>query len=425
MKRVILFLIITCLLSCKKNEVSAPENQNISIVPKDENNELDDNKDKVSLIPSGIPNHIAFGTEGDISQKDHFIKDAEYQYQYLAGDIFSNGWTTWNYPTGQFARSFLNGVGQIGKIPVFTYYNIVPAKGRYEDPGFTNLHDAEVMNKYFADWKLLLQICKEYGHTVIIHYEPDLFGYMQMFKADKAKNVIMVAGSNNEDVKGFENNAEGLAKAIVAMRDKYAPNVLLGWHASTWATGIDLIKGKGNPEQLALETANYYKSLNAGFDLFFSEFSDRDSGYDQVINGRQNAAWSTIGDNKGISDFDRFQRYLKKLNQETKRKIILWQIPVGNGVTKTCNNTTGHYKDNKAEFFLQPLLDKKESTRIANYGQAGVIAFLFGRGASNCTGFMDNQIDGVTSVGEAIDDDGGYLRRGIHAYYTKGAISLP
>nr|WP_067060783.1 hypothetical protein [Mucilaginibacter sp. L294] len=75
----------------------------------------------------------------------------------------------------------------MGKIPVFTYYNIVPAKGRFEDPGFRNLNDAEVTNKYFSDWKFLLQICKEYGKPVIILYEPDLFGYMQMFKNNKTK----------------------------------------------------------------------------------------------------------------------------------------------------------------------------------------------------------------------------------------------
>nr|WP_157536331.1 hypothetical protein [Mucilaginibacter sp. L294] len=58
-------------------------------------------------MPSVLPKHIAFGTEGDISQKNNFIAEADYQYQYLAGDIFSNGWTTWNYPSGQFARAFL------------------------------------------------------------------------------------------------------------------------------------------------------------------------------------------------------------------------------------------------------------------------------------------------------------------------------
>ncbi|MES2266908.1 MAG: hypothetical protein V4520_09120 [Bacteroidota bacterium] len=426
MKRVIWFVLLTCLFSCKKNEVPVLIDKGEKPIPREEDKGSVGNIDDTGKIPFGLPKHVAFGTEGDISQKDHFIKDAEYQYQYLAGDIFSNGWTTWNYPSGQFARSFLSGVGQMGKVPVFTYYNVVPAKGRFEDPGFTNLNDAEVMNKYFTDWKLLLQICKEYGSTVIIHYEPDLFGYMQMFKADKKKTTIMVAGSNNAEVKSFGNDAKGLAKAIVAMRDKYAPNVLLAWHASTWATGVDLIKGKGNPEQLALEIANYYKSLDAKFDLVFSEFSDRDAGYDQIINGKQNVTWSTKGDseNNNMSDFDRFQRYLKKLNQETQRKIVLWQIPAGNSITKTCNNTAGHYKDNKAEYFLQPVLDKSENSRIAGYGQAGVIAFLFGRGASNCTSFMDSQHDGVTSAGETIDDDGGYLRKTIGAYYGKGPVTL-
>lgn len=426
MKRFILFLALTFLFSCKKAEQESPVIKGPNTTGNETGSGIDEHLEDVTATPGVLPKHIAFGTEGDISQKNNFINETDYQYQYLAGDIFSHGWTTWNSPSGQFARAFLSGTGRMGKVPVFTYYNIVPAKGRFEDPGFRNLNDAEVMNKYFEDWKFLLQICKEYGKTVIIHYEPDLFGYMQMFKADQTKKRIMVSKSGNADARGFSDDAKGLAQAIVSMRNKYASNVLLGWHASQWATGIDLIKGKGDPEQLAAETAGYYKSLNATFDLIFSEFSDRDSGYEEVVN-RKNVIWSMTGSavNGNLSDFDRFQRFLKKMNQLTQRKIILWQIPIGNSLTRSCNNLRGHYKDNKAEYFLQPVADRGNLDRLVSYGKAGVIAFLFGRGASDCTSFMDSRGDGVTAANETADDDGGYLRRSIKTYYSKGPVPLP
>ncbi|OKS86389.1 hypothetical protein [Mucilaginibacter polytrichastri] len=375
--------------------------------------------------PDGLPKRVAFGTNGDVSNSDKFIQEADYQYQYLAGDIFSNGWTTWTSPSGEFARTFLTKVSQMGKVPVFTYYNIVPAKNRYEDPGFTNLNDAEVMNKYFDDFKFLLQICKNFGKPVIIHYEPDLFGYMEMYKNNAAKSTIKVSQSNQADVQGFTNDAKGLAQAIVSMRNKYAPNVILGWHASHWATGADLIIGKRNPEQVAIETAAYYKSLNAPFDLIFSEFTDRDEGYTQLVTKTTTSMWSTMANanNGDLSDFDRFQRFLKKLNTETGRKIILWQIPVGNTLTQTCNNTDGHYKDNIAEYFLKPVLDNGTLTKITQYGQAGVIAFLFGQGISSCTSYMDTKNDGLTGgANETSDDDGGYLRKAVKAYYQTGPV---
>jgi hypothetical protein len=375
-------------------------------------------------VPSGLPKQLAFGTDGDISKSAQFIQESEYQYQYLAGDIFSNGWTTWNSPAGEFARNFLNQVDKMGKIPVFTYYNIVPARHRFEEPAFTNLNDPEVMNRYFEDWKFLLQICKKFGKKVIIHYEPDLFGYMQMYKGDAAKSVIKVGLSNQADVSSFTNDAKGLAQAIVRMRNKYAPNVILGWHASQWATGVDVIKGKHNPEEVATETAIYYKSLNAKFDIIFSEFADRDAGYDLVVRNKANALWSikADADNNNLSDFDRFQRFLKKLNSLTGQKIILWQIPVGNSLTNTCNNTTGHYKDNRAEYFLQPVIENGNRDNLINYSRAGVIAFLFGSGDENGTSYMDKKRDGITGANETTDDDGGYLRKAVKAYYQKGPV---
>lgn len=424
MRRILIFIGLVLITGCKKNDLAA-----LSGYPDDGADNASDTTSAITgPIPTGLPKRIAFGTNGDISNNSQFIQESDYQYQYLAGDIFSNGWTTWSAPSGQFARAFLTKVNQMSKIPVFTYYNIVPAKNRNEDPGFTNLNDAEVMNKYFDDWKFLLQICNEFGRPVVIHYEPDLFGYMEMYKNDATKNTIKVSQSKQADVQGFTNDAKGLAQAIVSMRNKYAPNVILGWHASQWATGADLIKDKKNPEQVANVTAAYYKSLNAPFDLIFSEFSDRDAGYSEIVTKTATSMWSTQANaaNGNISDFNRFQRFLKALSSATGQKIMLWQIPIGNTLTQTCNNTDGHYKDNIAEYFLQPVLATGSMINISQYGKAGVIAFLFGQGISSCTSYMDSKNDGSTgSVAETADDDGGYLRKAVKAYYQKGPVLVP
>jgi hypothetical protein len=416
-KRFWFILLMVIAIGCKKSDIEVPSTESTPLAPA---------PNITQYMPSSLPHHLSFGVENDYDHRSQFIQEADYRYQYLAGDIFGKGWTTWNAPSGQFARNFLTQTAQMGKMPVFTYYNIVPARGLYQDPAFANLSDAGVMNKYFDDWKALLKICKEFGQPVIIHYEPDLLGYMQMYKGDAAKSVIQVNNSNQADVKGFSNDAKGLAQAIVSMRDKYAPNVLLGWHASQWATGRDLVKGKHNPEELAAQTAAYYRSLEAKFDLLFTEFSDRDAGFDEHVMGKGNTMWTTTATaaNGNLSDFDRFQRFIKRLNQETGQKVILWQIPVGNTLTSTCNNTNGHYKDNRAEYFLQPVMQNSNMDRLNGYADAGVIAFLFGRGAADCTSYMDSKKDGVTNSAETADDDGGYLRKAIKAYYVKGALPV-
>jgi hypothetical protein len=423
-----LLLLITLLffVSCKKNEITT-EPEAISALPPVEGKMVNLASANSSAIPAGLPKRVAFGIEGDVSQRASFINEADYVYVYLADDIISNGWTKWNWPSGQYASTFMNEIGKMGKIPVFTYYNIVPARYRFQEPATLNLNDTEVMNKYFEDFKLLLQLCKNYGKTVVIHYEPDLFGYMQLFKNDPSKQSIKVSQSYHPDAQGFSNDAKGLAQAIVNMRNKYAPNVLLGWHASQWSTGYDVIGDKHNPEFHAAQTSAYYKSLNANFDLLFSEFSDRDAGLYQLVYGRLNSWWSMEprADNDFLSDYDRFQRYLKKLNQDLGKKIILWQVPIGNTITASCNSTPGHYKDNRVQYFLQPVMKNGNKTKIAQYGEAGVIAFLFGWGANDCTTYLDLKGDGVTAYNEPSDDDGGYLRKGIKAYYRKGPVALP
>lgn len=432
MRRLIFLVLIVLLYSCKKSDLQAPESPatgpesgNPTGNGKPTGNEPPANTWPKSL--SALPKRVAFGTNGDYTQSPNYIKESDYQYQYLADDIFTGGWASWNSPTGEFARKFLEKTYNMGKIPVFTYYNIVPAKKRYQDPAFANLNDSEVMNKYLADWKLLLQICNTFGKTVIIHYEPDLFGYMQFYKNDPIKTAIKVSQSNYPDARPYSNDLKGLAQTIVSMRDKYAPNVLLAWQASQWASGLGLIINKPDPEQMAIETANYYHSLHAPFDLIFSEFSDRDSGYDQYVNNKLSTVWwstTLFPANKEMNDFDRFQRFLKKLNQQTGQKIMLWQIPVGNTLTKTCNNQSGHYQDNKAEYFLQPVLSNGNTGNIKAYAEAGVIAFLFGNGLNNCTSYLDSKRDGITGAGEAADDDGGYLRKAVGAYYKQGAVAI-
>jgi hypothetical protein len=94
------------------------------------------------------------------------------------------------------------------------------------------------------------------------------------------------------------------------------------------------------------------------------------------------------------------------------------------------NNTWQHYQDNKVEW----LLEDPSRANLNGYMQAGVVAFLFGRGADGPTCFCDAARDGVTNpapingnnrVSLNADDDGGYWRERTAAYYSAGVMTLP
>ena len=90
-----------------------------------------------------------------------------------------------------------------------------------------------------------------------------------------------VASSGDADLAGLPNTAVGFAKAFVQLRDLYAPNVLLAYHASVWGTMFDLHASQtsdAQTDQLAAKAAAFYGSLNADFDLVFTDLADRDAG---------------------------------------------------------------------------------------------------------------------------------------------------
>lgn len=387
-------------------------------------------------VPSGLPTTFTFGAQTGLLDAPALAgMGLRWRYAYLTGGLGSSDWTHWQ-PDGEYAAAFLRDSEAAGLLPVFTYYQIVPAAPHAGvEPPFGNLANAATMNRYFANWKRMLELCARHGKTVVVHIEPDLLGYAQARNPDPAAIPVMVAASGHPDAAGHPDNLVGMMGALTAMRDRIAPRVLLAWQASQWATGTDLVSNQGDPTELAEATADYFARFRVPYDLIFSEFSDRDSGYYQVVRG-QDRWWAA-------ADFERFRRYLARLSSRAGKRIVLWQIPMGNTRFATMNNSAHHYQDNRAEYFLGDLVDGGTDTaRLRGYAEAGVIAMLFGGGEITQTGFSDKAGDGVTNpppfvnpanrTGRANDrlatlgdDDGGFLRAAFAAYGHGDPVALP
>src|SRR5205823_5517528 len=116
-----------------------------------------------------------------------------------------------------------------------------------------------------------------------------------------------VAATGLPELADLPDNAAGLARAVVRLRDLYAPNVILGYSLSIWGTGVDILDSDpSNPEVDALATraGKFYTSLQAPFDISFAEFSDRDAGFKQYVDGYGQRLWWNA------ADFDRHARFL-------------------------------------------------------------------------------------------------------------------
>ncbi|HEX4735879.1 MAG TPA: hypothetical protein VH247_15830 [Thermoleophilaceae bacterium] len=303
-----------------------------------------------------------------------------YRYQYLAGGVNTgNGWSTWN-ENGTFVTRYIDESRKARITPVFTYYMI-----RQSHPGsengdeakaeIGNLRNAQTMNAYWADLMLFFKRAGSTHRRVLLHVEPDMWGYLEQAGATRL--------------------ARAFARHVARLRNRYARNVALGYQLSVWGTKTDIAVQDPRlreVDRLARKAAAFYKSLRTHFDFVFGEFSDRDSGFKEHIYGQSHKdAWWTK------KDFTRHVRFLARFHRMVRRPIFLWQIPLGN---TSLPDTWGRFRDNRPQW----LLGRGSAAHRKAYARAGVRALLFGGGA-----------DGTTSE----RTDGGWFLRHAAAYYRR------
>ena len=296
-----------------------------------------------------------------------------FRYQYLAG-----GWETWN-PDGTFASMYVQDSWRHGEIPVLTYYVLLQSGSSLGDEAATDLghlRDPQLMEKYWQDATLMLQRVAG-KKTVVVHVEPDAWGYLEQ------ANAVELASS--------------FAQKWIALRDRYAPNVLLAYHMSGWGTKHDIVyedPPDATVRAYATQSAEFYNALHAHFDLSFEDFSDRDAGFYQHQQGNTKT-WFTR------ADFHRHLLYGATFVKQTRLRMVAWQIPLGNTFLP---DTWGKYRDNRVQWLLT------SRAHLRAYVDAGYVGFMFGGGA-----------DGTTSA----STDGGYFYKRVRAYYATGALKLP
>lgn len=355
-----------------------------------------------------------------------------FRYQYLTGGVNTGrGWETWQQPTGQFAAYYMQESAQHGYIPTFVYYEICLSNGPHPgsycgghniDQDTANLASPPVMKAYYANWVLMLQKIGAFSQPVLVIVEPDLWGFLQNAShgSNNAAGIpASVSSSGFADAAGIPNTAQGFAWALLHMRDKYASNAILALHASTWAAGVDVatdtsasldVAGVAQREANFLNSAGLYGNPAgvSSWDLVSSDVADFDSAQP---GGR--SWWDRY--NRTFPNFSRYLSYIGYLSQDTHRRIVMWQVPMGNQYFDTMNNTPGHYQDNRVEYILG---------NVASFAAAGVIAVLFGPGNGGTIN-IDAMHDGATNPAPIVsyecnfcnthtsvysDDDGGYLR---------------
>jgi hypothetical protein len=357
-----------------------------------------------------------------------------FRYQYLSGGVNTGrGWATWN-PDGTFVDHYIQESASVGLTPVFSYYMLQQSdpgaeRGSNQVADAANLADPQTMRAYFADIELFMLRAGAFrAKTVVFQVEPDLWGYIEQHALDDnaATVPVAVSASGDPELRGLSNNAAGLAQAFVRLRNRYAPNVLLAYALSDFGTGVDIATERPPPaevEELGARSATFFGSLAANFDLVFSEFSNRDAAYRQLVDGEGPTVWWDA------TDYENNLRYLAQFVRLSGRRVVIWQIPLGNTIMRSMNDTPYHYQDNHVQW----LLGAEGRAHLQAYVDAGVVGLLFGAALPKDTCACDAAHDGITNpppldgnTRRALngDDDGGYFRA-VAKIYARAQIALP
>jgi hypothetical protein len=338
------------------------------------------------------------------------------RYQYLAGGVNTGkSWQTWD-PGGSFVSRYISESEAHHIVPVFSYYQIrqsLPGAGTADETAadLGNLDNATTMRAYYLDLTAFFVKAASARGRVVLHLEPDLFGYIEQHAAanDASSVPAAVASTGIAELRGIPNTAAGFAQAVLVLRRDHAPNVIVGYHISIWGTRKDIHlshPSSSEVDAMAAQAAAFYRSLHANFDVTFTELADRDAGYAQHVNGQSGAWWNSV-------DYSRDLRFLSDYHRLVAKPIVMWQIPLGNTVSPIVNNTPFHYRDNKVQWFLAP----GGRAHLQAYVHAGLVALLFGAGQAQDT-------DAGEASGDGRPDDGGYFDARARAYYKAGAIAL-
>ncbi|MCP3102265.1 hypothetical protein LZ198_25680 [Myxococcus sp. K15C18031901] len=343
-------------------------------------------------------NHLLVGAQMEDSTAASAPFDVHYLY--IAGGLFDSNdacnscrsnctssgttcaqggcawWGCWqdvSQAPGDYVRGFSSRATGRGQLPFITYYQHLLGSGVGEGQQQVGaLNNLGFMRRYLADWRFTL---KQVGTTrALLHIEPDLWGYLQFFSNGDPRSVpAQVATANSTDCGAFENNAAGMARCMVAMARKYAPNAKVGLHASPWATKQDVYLNENTSfdvEGEARKVADFLLALGAAdTDFVVVEASDRDAGYYDSIG---EATWWDAN-NTSLPNFRQAFTWARALSERMQKPNFWWQLPVGN---MSLPNTNQRWRDNRVDYFF---------AHADEVAAAHAVGFSFGAGEGQQT----------------------------------------
>jgi hypothetical protein len=250
--------------------------------------------------------------------------------------------------------------------------------GQGDGPGeVIAINRLDLLTRYMDDYRFFLQ--KIGNSPNMIDIEPDFWGYVKSLGGAHAVPA-QVTAANPTDCATQENSAAGLARCLISMAHKYAPNTAVGMHVSCWDWQTNT-QGCGQ----------FLLDIGAGnADFLVADVSDRDAAWYDIQKQLGTGAgfdrpgyWWTAENNAAA-----ILGFYKTMAETVGKPMVLWQIPVGNMAQ---NNTLNHYQDDKVDYLF---------SHMDQVADAHIVALLFGAGHGEQT---SAETDGGNLINKTIN----------------------
>lgn len=338
--------------------------------------------------------------------------------------------TDWSHDPSRSPAKFVRTSYRQGVFPYAIYYGL-RAVGRdgeadAEAPQMREtLVDHRLMAAYWRNVRELLRSLGSTGKPVALTIESGVFGELQqqlLFSGARPESVAARVGDSGlPELRGLPDNLLGFAQGWRALRNEYAPKVLLGVELDDYGANIDISRDlpPGPTLEAAAQTVGaFYLGVAANvFDYAGLEMAYSEEG----ANPSRTEIYSTA-EKQGVVEF------VRQFVHRAGIPVVLDGVPTGNTASRAITDRPYHWRDS----WVQWLMGDDAFTGLTELRDAGVIGVVFSAsfdryGTCPC----DAAGDGVTNGGEfgepstSPDDDGGYLASRGRALEAAGGVPLP
>jgi hypothetical protein len=335
-------------------------------------------------------------------------------------------------PAQEKPSQFVRRVSAAGLYPYLTFYSL-RVLGQTKKGGDADavelrqtLKNERLMRIYWGNVRKFLRDIGSTNRPAAVSLDSNIWSPLEQNLTDNGGRPTSIAArvglSGRPELNGVADNLPGVAEGWRALRDRYAPKVVLGYQFDDYAVGGFDISRDDPPAPSVVDAGRQAGEFYANVAANQMDFAALTINGDGVQEGQN----PSPKNNYSTSEKEKVATFVREFVRVAHTPVVLEGVPLGNTASRAITDKPFHWRDS----WVQWLIGDDRFGGLHKMHDAGVIGVLFGTGfgeGETCP--CDAAHDKVTNGGPrgarstSADDDGGYFAERMAA--LRGAGGLP